>query len=399
MSRAVLALAAVGWLGVLPAVEDVRAQAVRYGTGFFVHPDGYLLTNQHVIDGADDLMVVTPDGKKLSARVVKADGYKDLALIKVDVSEAPHLVLGRSADIKVLDPVIAVGFPYADKIGAELSAYDGKVNAIRESGPIPMLQIDANVNLGNSGGPLLNDRGEVVGIVASKVDALAFLKEGDLPERINFAIPIDECKGVLSAAYPFGYPAEQAVQKREPAEIFSGVKPAVAFVVAKRSGSSKPQPSSTSTSRERMTDEEVVAFVELFVNGHDSDAPRDMTTFYVPRPIYMQYGQVDLDFIRKDTIEYRQKWPIRRYRLVSSPEIKRPKDSPNSLIVSYRMAFEVENNAKRISGEAQYLLGILDWAKTPEIAGVSEKILWRRVTSKQAERRSQRLGDQERLSK
>ena len=334
-----LALAAAVCLGISPAVEDAHAQGIRYGTGFFVHPDGFLLTNQHVIEGADDLIVVTSDGKKLPARVVKP--------------------------------------------------YDGKVNAMRESGPIPMLQIDANVNLGNSGGPLLNDRGEVIGIIASKVNALAFLKEGDLPERINFAIPIDECKGVLSAAYPFGYSAVQAVQKREPGEIFSGVKPAVAFVVAKRSESSTPQPPSTSTSRDTMTDEEVVAFVKLFVNGHDSDAPRDMITFYVRRPVYMQYGQVDLDFIQKDTIEYRQKWPIRHYRLVSSPEITRPKDHPDILIVYYRMAFEVENNAKRISGEAEYLLGILDSAKAPRILSASEKILSRRVKTKQAERRSQ----------
>ena len=97
--------------------------------------------------------MITSEAKKLSARVVKADVYKDLALIKVDIFGGAALALGRSADVKVLEPVIAVGFPYADKIGAELSTYDGKVNAIRESGPIPMLQIDANVNSGNSGGP------------------------------------------------------------------------------------------------------------------------------------------------------------------------------------------------------------------------------------------------------
>jgi S1-C subfamily serine protease len=115
------------------------------------------------------------------------------------------LPLGPSADVKVLDSIITAGFPYAAKIGAELSAYDGKVNAIRESGRIPTLQIDANVNPGNNGGPVLNDRGEVVGIVVGKVDRVAsFLTEGGLPERINFAIPIDECKKVISAAYPFG---------------------------------------------------------------------------------------------------------------------------------------------------------------------------------------------------
>ena len=78
--------------------------------------------------------------------MVREDAYKDLALIKLDVSNAPYLPLGRSADMKVLDSIVALGFPYADKIGVELSAYDGKVNAIRESGRIPMFQIDANIN-------------------------------------------------------------------------------------------------------------------------------------------------------------------------------------------------------------------------------------------------------------
>jgi S1-C subfamily serine protease len=155
MARAVLALAlAAGCLGIHPAVNEIRAESVSYGTGFFVHPDGFLLTNQHVIEDADEVFVITSEAKKLPARVVKADVYKDLALIKVDILRAPHLALGRSADVKVLEPVIAVGFPYADKIEAELSAYDGKINAIRDSGPIPLLQIDANVNPGNSGGPV-----------------------------------------------------------------------------------------------------------------------------------------------------------------------------------------------------------------------------------------------------
>ena len=81
--------------------------------------------------------------------------------------------------MRVLDSIIAVGFPYAAKIGAELSAYHGKVNAIHESGCIPMLSIDAKVNPGNSGGPVLNDRGEVVKIVVGKVDETITESDGD----------------------------------------------------------------------------------------------------------------------------------------------------------------------------------------------------------------------------
>ena len=197
-ARLVVILAATCFGPLFSAADNTR---YHYGTGFFVHPDGFLLTNEHVIENATEVAVVTSEGRTLPARVVREDAYKDLALIKLDVSNAPYLPLGRSADMKVLDSIVALGFPYADKIGVELSAYDGKVNAIRESGRIPMFQIDANINPGNSGGPIINARGEVVGIVVGKYDAVAeFLKEGELPERINFAIPIDECKGVISEA-------------------------------------------------------------------------------------------------------------------------------------------------------------------------------------------------------
>ena len=319
--------------------------------------------------------------------MVKEDAYKDLALIKVDTVKSPYLILGRSSDVKVLDSIIAVGFPYADKIGVELSAYDGTVNAIRESGRIPLLQIDANVNPGNSGGPVLNDRGEVIGVVVGKVDAVdSLLNDGNLPERINFAIPIDEVKGVISAAYPFGYPPPSARDKLEPSAIFATAKPAVAFVMVELAGVQENKNSMTrvpaaSSNEDNLSREDAIRFVEQFVNGHDSDRPLDMGRFYVPRPIYMNYGEVDVAFIRKDALEYRQKWPLRRYRLVSSPEIMRHKDR-DVLVVRYRMAFDVENSAKQISGEAEYFVAILDSSRAPRIFAVKESILWRKVRRK-----------------
>jgi hypothetical protein len=167
-----------------------------------------------------------------------------------------------------------------------------------------MLQIDANVNPGNSGGPVLNDRGEVVGIVAGKVNAVAtFLKDGELPERINYAIPIDERKGVLSAAYPMGYSESNGGQKFEPSAIFSNAKPAVVLVVTKHfePGGARLQPSA-SARPDYMSDAEVLAFIQSFVDGHDSDAPIDMAALYVHRPIYMQYGGRWTEILYKGTL-------------------------------------------------------------------------------------------------
>src|SRR5262245_66286208 len=109
MRRAVLMLAATGCLGLLLAIGDAQGENSRYGTGFFIHPNGFLLTNQHVIENAVEVLVVTSDGKKLPARVLKADAYKDLELIKVDAADVPSLALGRCGDGTVQDSVDRLG--------------------------------------------------------------------------------------------------------------------------------------------------------------------------------------------------------------------------------------------------------------------------------------------------
>jgi len=82
-------LAATGCLGLLLAIGDAQGEDSRYGTGFFIHPDGFVLTNEHVIEGAKEVSVVTYDSRTLPARVIRADAYKDLALIKVEVLNSP----------------------------------------------------------------------------------------------------------------------------------------------------------------------------------------------------------------------------------------------------------------------------------------------------------------------
>jgi hypothetical protein len=165
----------------------------------------------------------------------------------------------------------------------------------------------------------------VVGIVVGKYDAVAeFLKEGELPERINFAIPIDECKGVMSEAYPFGYPPSSANQELEPSVIFKSAKPAIVLVVAKlparpdaKNGQASPPESHPD--EDNLSGGEVLELVSLFVSGGNSDKPLDVAAFYALKSLYMDHGQVDVAFIRNDLAEYWQKWPVRHCRLISSP--------------------------------------------------------------------------------
>jgi S1-C subfamily serine protease len=150
-------------------VDRVSGEEVKSGSGFIFHPDGYILTNNHVIAGSTGQIVVIFRGNRMPAKLVATDPKTDLALLKIAGSNFPILPIGESRKTSVMDSVLAIGYPMFSTIGYDVSAYDGRINAIRQSDHTPLLQIDANINPGNSGGPLLNDRGEVIGIVVAKI--------------------------------------------------------------------------------------------------------------------------------------------------------------------------------------------------------------------------------------
>jgi serine protease Do len=146
----------VGWA---THTVPVLGEEMKSGSGFIFHPEGYILTNNHVVAESTEHSVILSNGNRVPAKVVATDPNIDLALLKIPGSNFPILPLGESRKISVLDTVVAMGFPMFSTIGYDVSAYDGKINAIRQSEHVTLLQIDANINPGNSGGPLLNDRG------------------------------------------------------------------------------------------------------------------------------------------------------------------------------------------------------------------------------------------------
>ncbi|HET8697026.1 MAG TPA: Do family serine endopeptidase, partial [Gammaproteobacteria bacterium] len=163
------------------------------GSGFLIAEDGYIVTNNHVIDGADKIVVTMQDGKKLDAKLVGADPKTDLALVKVDGSSFPHVAFGDSDHARVGDWVLAIGNPFG--LGGTASA--GIISARGrdiQSGPYDdYLQIDAPINPGNSGGPVFNTAGEVVGI-----NTAIFSPNGG-NVGIGFAIPSNQAKSVIKS--------------------------------------------------------------------------------------------------------------------------------------------------------------------------------------------------------
>ena len=154
------------------------------GSGFMISNDGYVLTNAHVVDGADEVIVTLTDRREFKAKVLGADKRSDVALLKVDAANLPYLTVGDSTKIRVGEWVIAIGSPF----NLDNTVTSGIISAkSRDTGEfLPLIQSDVAVNPGNSGGPLINMRGQVIGI-NSQIATLSGGYNG-----ISFAVPIDE---------------------------------------------------------------------------------------------------------------------------------------------------------------------------------------------------------------
>jgi serine protease Do len=168
-------------------------RGVSLGTGFIISGDGYVLTNHHVVDGADSVKVKLSDRREFTAKVVGSDEQSDVALLKIDAHDLPALRLGDSNQLKPGQWVVAIGSPF----GLDHSVTAGIVSAVGRSNPyagqqyVPFIQTDVAINRGNSGGPLLNTRGEVVGI-----NSQIFSNSGGYM-GVSFAIPIDLAMGAV----------------------------------------------------------------------------------------------------------------------------------------------------------------------------------------------------------
>ena len=164
-----------------------RGGGTSMGSGFIISPDGYVLTNHHVIDGADEVTVKLSDRRELKAKVIGSDQQYDVALLKIDARNLPSIRLGDSNTLKPGQWVVAIGSPFGldHSVTAGIVSATGRSNPYADQRYVPFIQTDVAINQGNSGGPLLNTSGEVVGI-----NSQIFSASGGYM-GISFAIPID----------------------------------------------------------------------------------------------------------------------------------------------------------------------------------------------------------------
>jgi serine protease Do len=162
-----------------------RPEARSLGSGFIITADGYILTNAHVVDGADEINVRFTDKREFKAKVIGADRRTDIAVIKIDATGLPAVKFGDPTKLRVGEWVVAIGSPFGFENTVTAGIVSAKGRSLPQENFVPFIQTDVAINPGNSGGPLFNMRGEVVGI-----NSQIYSRTGGFM-GLSFAIPID----------------------------------------------------------------------------------------------------------------------------------------------------------------------------------------------------------------
>jgi len=168
-----------------------QGPATSLGSGFIISSDGYIVTNNHVIQNADEIIVRLTDRREFVATLKGADKLSDIALLKVDATDLPTVKLGQSKNLKVGEWVLAIGSPFGFDHSVTAGIVSAKGRSLPSDNYVPFIQTDAAANPGNSGGPLFNMDGEVVGVISQ-----IYSRSGGFM-GISFAIPVDVMNNVV----------------------------------------------------------------------------------------------------------------------------------------------------------------------------------------------------------
>lgn len=208
-----------------------------FGSGFIISADGFILTNNHVIDETDKIIVRLNDRRELEARVIGRDPRTDIALLKIEATGLNAVTIGSPDTLRVGEAVLAIGSPFGFDYSATAGIVSAKARSLPSDSYVPFIQTDVPINPGNSGGPLFNARGEVVGI-----NSQIYSRSGGFM-GVSFAIPIDVAMEVVSQLRANGRVSRGflgvAIQEvtRDLADAYGLARPAGALIASVEPGS------------------------------------------------------------------------------------------------------------------------------------------------------------------
>jgi len=215
--------------------ETRQEKGFNTGTGFFVSTNGHLVTNYHVIEDSTEVIIVTFDKREHVAKVIKADPVNDVVLLKVETTTKP-LSFSEQPNPSKGEEVFTLGYPLIMIQGQEQKATFGRINSLSGmSDDIRFMQIDAPVQHGNSGSPLMNMNGQVIGVITATLNQIEILKvSGSLPQNVNYALKFDYVIPLLRyglsnmSAKPTAMKSQQKVT-----DLIKIVEPSVMMIIAK----------------------------------------------------------------------------------------------------------------------------------------------------------------------
>ena len=182
-------------------------KAAASGSGFIYSEDGYIVTNYHVIDDSSSITVTTYDNKSYPAKIVGCDESSDIAVLKIDATGLQPVILGDSDALRVGDTVLAIGNPLGEltfSLTMGIVSALGREVTFSSGSTMALIQTDAAINSGNSGGPLFNLYGELVGITNAKYSTSVLSGSASI-DNIGFAIPINQVRGIVDSIIAYGY--------------------------------------------------------------------------------------------------------------------------------------------------------------------------------------------------
>lgn len=204
-------------------------ESIGLGTCFAVSPDGYLVTNNHVIKDAKQIYVRMSNGESLPATVITTAPSTDLAILKIEATDIPYLSFASSKKVGLGERVFTIGYPLANMLGTDPKYTEGVVSSKSGlAGEAIAFQITVPIQPGNSGGPLVNQQGKVVGVITSTASSIAFFREsGNLPQNINWAVKSDYASMLVD-----DIPERAQTKTRE--EAISNTEKAIGMVLTRR---------------------------------------------------------------------------------------------------------------------------------------------------------------------